>query len=136
MNKLFLFLLCVLLFSCGNKTNSILDFSWLQGKWIGTSGDEDIFEEWTLSSNNSLTSFGGSVKNGDTIFTEHIKIEQRGKDIFYVPSVKHNDGPVDFRFTGYKNDSIIFENPQHDFSQSGNSPPTALASKDHTLKTL
>lgn len=117
MQKATFFLFCFLIFSCGDNKVTISDFSWLQGKWTGVSSDEIIFEKWTIASNGSMDGFSGSISNGDTIYTETVKIEQRGNDIFYVPSVKHNGGPVDFKFTGYKNDSIVFENPLHDFPQ-------------------
>ena len=117
MRKFILFLFCFALFSCGNKNVSISDFSWLQGKWEGSSDDLYCFEQWQSFSGNSMNGIGGAVSGKDTIFSEKIKIEQRGEDVFYIPTVKENGGAVDFKFTGYKNDSIVFENPLHDFPQ-------------------
>lgn len=117
MNKSILFFVCILLFSCGSKKACISDFSWLQGKWIGSSDGMDSFEQWESIVGNSMNGIGGAISGKDTVFSEKIKIEQRGEDIFYVPTVKENAGPVDFKFTGLKNDSMVFENPFHDFPQ-------------------
>ncbi len=116
MHKLILFFLCILLFSCEKKF-SISDFSWLQGKWIGTDDGLAFFEKWDSISENMMHGKGGAISGKDTVFSEKLKIEQRGENIFYVPTVKENASPVDFKFMGYKNDSLIFENPLHDFPQ-------------------
>lgn len=117
MKKIFFLLFCISIFSCGNKKVAISDFSWLEGKWTGTAGQMNFFEEWSSLNGNCMTGKGGAISGGDTVFSESIKIEQRGEDVFYIPSVKENGGAVDFKFTGYKSDSIVFENPQHDFPQ-------------------
>lgn len=117
MKKLLFLLVGAFLFSCGNKKTTINDFTWLQGKWEGASQDLNFFEEWKPSQENVLDGFGGGISGKDTVFSEKIKIEERADGIFYVPTVKENGGAVDFKFTGYKNDSIVFENPQHDFPQ-------------------
>ncbi len=96
---------------------SISDFSWLQGKWEGTADGMNFFEEWKPISGNVMNGKGGAISGTDTVFSEKINIEQRGDEIFYIPDVKENAGPVDFKFTGIKADSIVFENPKHDFPQ-------------------
>ena len=117
MYKLLLFLFCLLLFSCGNKKNSISDFSWLEGKWVGAADDMSFFEQWSKLQGNAMNGFGGAVSGKDTVFTEKIKIEERVDGIFYIPTVQENGGSVDFKFTGTKNDTVIFENPLHNFPQ-------------------
>ncbi|HLC83415.1 MAG TPA: DUF6265 family protein [Bacteroidia bacterium] len=117
MKKIIFFAFCLLSFSCGNKTVGIADFTWLQGKWMGTSEGMDFFEQWKPLQGNLLDGQGGAVSGKDTVFSEKIKIEQRGEDVFYTANVQENGGPVDFKFTGYKQDSIVFENPKHDFPQ-------------------
>lgn len=106
-----------ILISCKNEKPTIADFKWLEGKWLGTSEDMDFFEEWQPLKDNLLDGHGGGFSGADTLFSEKIQIEQRGDDLFYIANVQGSVGAVDFKFTGYKNDSIVFENPQHDFPQ-------------------
>lgn len=118
MKKIVFFTFCILSFSCGNKKVTLSDLTWLEGKWVGiTPEGTTFFEKWKLLEGNLLDGEGGEISGSDTIFSEKLKIEQRGEDIFYVPNVKENGGPIDFKFTGYKQDSVVFENPQHDFPQ-------------------
>ncbi len=117
MKQLFVIVVCLLLISCSGNKITISDFAWLEGKWEGTSKEMSFYEEWSSINGNSMTGKGGAISGSDTVFSESIKIEQRGEEVFYIPSVKENIGAVDFKFTGYKNDSIVFENPAHDFPQ-------------------
>ncbi len=117
MKKILFILFCISLFSCGNKKIAISDFVWLQGKWAGTDGGMDFFEDWDSLNGNSMSGQGGAISGTDTVFSEKLKLEQRGEELFYIPNVKENGGSVDFKFSGYKNDSIVFENPAHDFPQ-------------------
>lgn len=103
--------------SCNNKKPGISEFSWLEGKWAGTMQGTEFFEEWQAIKGNGMDGKGGAVLGEDTVFSEKIKIEQKGKDVFYTATVSENGRPVDFKFTGYKSDSIVFENPEHDFPQ-------------------
>lgn len=117
MQKLFFLLICIFSISCGNKKVGVSDFTWLQGKWMGSSEEMEFFEQWKPLQGNLLDGQGGAVSGKDTVFSEKIKIEQRGEDIFYTANVQENGGSVDFKFTGYKQDSIVFENLKHDFPQ-------------------
>jgi len=105
------------LFSCKGNKKDLSQFSWLQGKWEGTADDEQIAEQWQPINGNTMSGSGWAIAGQDTVFKEQMTIEQRGEDIFYIAMVAENGGPVDFKYTGEKNDSIVFENPQHDFPQ-------------------
>lgn len=117
MKKIIFLLFCLSLFSCGNKKVTVSDFAWLEGKWKGVEDGMISFEEWKPLQGKLLEGEGGSISGSDTVFYEFIKIEQRGEDLFYTVSVEGSSEIVDFKFTGYKNDSIIFENLKHDFPQ-------------------
>ncbi len=117
MKKIFFFFPLLIFLSCSSKKSDISQFGWLSGKWVGTVKGEIFYEEWSEPQGMIMTGHGYEVKGNDTVFSENIKIEQRGTDFFYIPDVKENNGPVDFKFTGASNDSLIFENPQHDFPQ-------------------
>lgn len=117
MKKSLVLLFCISLFACSEKKITISDFTWIQGKWTGSSEGMSFFEDWKPLQGNLMEGRGGAISGSDTVFSEKIKIEQRGEELFYIPNVAENGGPVDFKFTGYKQDSIVFENPKHDFPQ-------------------
>ena len=115
-NYIFGLSLLFLLSACADKKKSVEQFSWMTGKWKGTANQTVLVEEWQPVKNNVLAGTGFAISGKDTTFAERLKIEQRGDDFYYIPTLPKN-GPVDFKFTGLKNDSIVFENPQHDFPQ-------------------
>jgi hypothetical protein len=51
----------------------------------------------------------------DTVHSETIELLWEGDDIFYIPTVKGNAGPVRFKLTENNGQSAVFENPEHDF---------------------
>jgi hypothetical protein len=110
-------LFCFYFFSCNYKKTTISDFSWLEGKWVGSTNGLNLFEVWLPAKDFTLKGIAGGHRGADTVFFETIKIEQRGADFFYVARRVNNKQPVDFKFVGYKKDSIVFENSNHDFPQ-------------------
>jgi hypothetical protein len=117
MKKLVAISFILVLFSCGNKKASIEDFTWIEGKWNGTTGEMNFFEDWQPLAGKVLNGRGGAFVGTDTVFSEKVRIEEREDGVYYVATVKENSAPVDFKFTGYNKDSIVFENPAHDFPQ-------------------
>ncbi len=103
-------------FGCKDKNVELSDFSWLSGKWSGMQDETQFSEIWKSAEGNSMSGRGIAIANNDTVFSENIRLEQRGDDLFYTVNVSGEDG-VDFKFSGYKNDSAVFENPEHDFPQ-------------------
>jgi hypothetical protein len=116
-NKFVLILFSFVFVSCNTKNISLSDFSFLQGKWSVSADSLEYFEEWLPANDLVMQGKGGELRGRDTVFFETIKIEQRGTDFFYIVTGIDNDLPVYFKFTGFKNDSIVFENPRHDFPQ-------------------
>lgn len=116
--KLFTFIIGLLLLtSCASNTVDIKKFAWLQGKWEGSYNEMQTFEEWQPMNGKSMSGNGGVLSGTDTMFVEKIKMEQRDGVLYYSATVPGNTGPVEFKFTGFINDSTIFENPEHDFPQ-------------------
>jgi len=119
--KLFLFLVfLVISFSLKAQTGSDLNmgsFYYLEGKWIIEKPDKNIFEEWKKENDTLMISISYYVQNGDTANAENVRLEKIGNEIFYIPTVEHNEGPVKFRLTSLIKNKAVFENPLHDFPQ-------------------
>lgn len=116
MKKLLFPLVLIGLMSC-HKKKDLTPFRWMSGKWKGETDRSVLYEEWSAVQNDKMYGKSWEMQGNDTVFSEAITLEQRGDDFYYVANVKENGGPVDFKFTGKHRDSIIFENPAHDFPQ-------------------
>jgi hypothetical protein len=103
--------------SCNRPEADITSFEWLVGKWVGKYDSVPIFEQWKPREGKVMMGRGGVLSGKDTVFSEKISIEQRGYELYYIAIVGHNREPAEFKFTGYKNDTAVFENPLHDFPQ-------------------
>jgi len=106
--------------------DSVPDFeklSWLEGAWISEppageeSGDSNVVSEesWKRIDARTLEGHSYTIKQGDTVFTEKLRLEQNEEGIFYIATVPHNPGPVYFKSIRIEEDEAVFENPAHDF---------------------
>lgn len=93
--------------------------SWLIGAWQNNSNQEISTEIWKRNNDSTLSAISYTTKGSDTIFFETIILQQNGKDLFYIPTVKNqnNNKPVSFTLTTYTPNQVIFENAAHDFPQ-------------------
>ncbi|WP_297332935.1 DUF6265 family protein [Flavobacterium sp.] len=112
----------VLLISCkhDDKYANIQKAVWLVGSWGNTSADETLTEIWQKL-NDSVFAGQAFVINeeNDTVFFEHIRIEERKGELFYIVTVPdQNEGQaVPFKMTTINDSLIVFENPEHDYPQ-------------------
>lgn len=88
---------------------------WIADRWIYTDGKETTYENWVKTNDTLYSGESYTVRDGDTVFNEQLKIEKNGDDVFYTAIVKHNPGPVSFKLTEINNNKAVFENPEHDF---------------------
>lgn len=93
--------------------------SWLLGSWQSVMPEGTIVEEWKTLNDSVFSARSFFVNAKDTSFGETITLEQKGKELYYIPVVKdQNEGkPVPFRLTSPAGEELAFENPEHDFPQ-------------------
>ena len=96
------------------------DFAPLQkltGTWMMSLKNGQLFEVWTLTDGNTLTSKSYRVRGSDTASLETVVLSLAENRITYTPTVPNqNQGqPVQFVLTKIDNSGYSFENPQHDF---------------------
>jgi hypothetical protein len=94
--------------------------NWLIGTWINKSLRVTNYEAWKKGNDSTLVGRSYTVKGGDTIFLEHIKLVRQGDEIHYIPTVPdQNSGmPVTFKMTFLDSNKFVFENQAHDFPQT------------------
>jgi len=115
--KLLLYLVIFINFSMAQNKPDMEKLSWIIDRWISNDGESTSYEHWEKQNKNLFIGGSETVKNGDTIFNEKLKIEKIGDDIFYIADVKHNPALVYFKMTTLSDDEAVFENPEHDFPQ-------------------
>jgi hypothetical protein len=93
---------------------ALAKFAWLAGTWRVADGPMQIEERWTVPAGNMMTGMGRTLKNGDTIFFDFFRIENRKRGIFYVAQPK-GQPPTDFELVSSDPNKLVFENLQHDF---------------------
>ena len=127
--KFFIFIaITSIFFSCNNsntietKSNefsAIENASWLIGEWQNTSSEGILTEAWEKLNDSTYAGKSFFVIGKDTVSSETIRLEQHGKTLLYIPTVKdqNNEQPISFVQISSSNKQMIFENPKHDFPQ-------------------
>lgn len=116
MRSLFLLLLFCVLNSSAQETQKDSQFGWLCGNWERTNGPEDIFttEKWEQISDEVYAGVGISMKNGQVVFEEQLKLFKLNGDWLYrVTGV--NEEPTDFKLTTISKNGFTAENPANEF---------------------
>ncbi|MBL7767288.1 MAG: hypothetical protein JNJ58_14405 [Chitinophagaceae bacterium] len=92
---------------------------WLEGQWEHRSPDEYSVEIWKRMNDTLMQAENFMLAGKDTMFRESILLQQIGKDVFYCPHVsnQNHDSIIRFKLIMAQGDSLVFENPQHDFPQ-------------------
>ena len=90
--------------------------SWLQGCWESVSGDRVIEEHWSAPRAGSMLSIGRTVRGTALVEYEFVIVRERGEQLVYIA---HPSGQpsAEFLSTTLSPESVVFENPQHDYPQ-------------------
>lgn len=103
--------------SYSQSNRNMEDLLWLVDSWINIGGETVSYEHWKKADDSLLEGSSETIKNGNTVFSEKLKIVKEKEGIYYVAEVKHNPLPVYFKLTMVSKNKAVFENPQHDFPQ-------------------
>jgi hypothetical protein len=92
---------------------------WMLGEWQQDHGKKITTETWTKLSPSTYEGFGQTVlKSEDKItFIESLRIIEMSGEVFYLAKVSHNEFPISFKLSECSNNSVVFENANHDFPQ-------------------
>ena len=89
-------------------------YAWLAGCWRFSKDGSAVEEQWTTPKGHVMTGMGRTLKNGNTVFFDFFRIENRKRGIFYVAQPK-GQPPTDFELVNSDPNKLVFENLQHDF---------------------
>jgi hypothetical protein len=119
---------------------SIAKAQWLIGKWQNATPDGMAGEAWEKKDDSSFTGRSFFVKGKDTLSSEALRLSCINDTLFYIPTVsnQNNGQPVKFWLREITDNSLVFENPQHDFPQQISyrlvTPDSLMAEISGTMK--
>lgn len=90
---------------------------WLVGRWENNSEEGNLSETWKKENDSTLLGESYFEIKGDTVFAEHISLEERNGKLSYVVTIpdQNNEKPVAFELTSADVHLLVFENPKHDY---------------------
>lgn len=132
MNKLiFLVVLVISSVSCKNnskkevvssetfvKTYPEIDaLQWLVGKWSNTETERKSYETWSQKNDSTLTSFSYTTVENDTVFAEHLTLQEHAKGVFLTVKVpgQNEAEAITFKKISTPEGVFTFGNEAHDF---------------------
>lgn len=101
-------------------TDVLANYRSLVGEWVDRGSPKfTCFERWTAEGDSVLKGFGYVMAKGDTVFIEDLRLEEVNGQVVYSARIEsQNNGQwVPFTAQGSGDDSLVFENPGHDFPQ-------------------
>lgn len=101
------------------QPGQIAKAEWLIGSWENKSEFGDLSENWTKVNDSTFQGTSYFIKGKDTLHSETVELSQKGDALIYSPNVKGQNGdlPVAFKMTSATANTLVFENPAHDFPQ-------------------
>ena len=102
-----------------NKYDKISQMEWLTGRWEHKDGNMASTEVWAKQNDSTLSGFGYALSGKDTVFKEYLRIQQKGQDLYYIPTVpdQNNGTAVLFTLIHDTAGQFVFENKAHDYPQ-------------------
>ncbi len=93
------------------------DFSWLLGSWqrINEKEGRQTFEHWKKKSKEEFIGIGCTLKGGDTIWQEAMKLKKLGNKWSFEVLGKGETESTVFTLTEMSDESFTCENPENEF---------------------
>lgn len=97
-----------------DKNKSVNEISWLAGRWKSKNAEPSFEEHWMSPKGGIMIGMGREMNGGRLEFHEYLRIEQRKDGLVYVAQPMGRK-ETEFRLTNENKNTLMFENPEHDF---------------------
>lgn len=99
------------------QKNRLPQLKWLIGRWENNSDQGNLSEIWEPADDSTYSGASYFVIQGDTVFSESVRLEERKGTINYCVTVpgQNNGKEVCFELTKLDGKNLTFENPKHDY---------------------
>lgn len=98
------------------QSTGIERIAWLQGCWEAVSAERTIEEHWMAPRGNSMLGVSRTVRGDSLVAYELVVVREQGDQLVYQA---HPSGQASAEFVSrvVDEESVVFENLQHDFPQ-------------------
>ena len=118
----------VISYSTDSSPNGLEQFQWLIGQWNSSLGyGKENIEQWVQKDEFTIEGSGQLVVNGDTIFTEGMKIQKIGDQLYYILALDEKQKEVRFKLQSIDPQMAIFE------TEEKRKPNQQLILEQHSL---
>jgi hypothetical protein len=93
---------------------SLTQLSFILGNYSNEKDGVVTSERWFAPGGKVMLGVGSTVKNGQTVFFEYLRIESREDGIYYIAQPRGNP-PTPFKLVESTATQVKFENPNNDF---------------------
>ena len=97
------------------EEHGLAAFRWILGDWQRESATRTVVERWREVSDVTFEGISFTIADGDTVVSEHLRLERFDDDIFYTAKPKGASFPTPFKLIHSDDTMAEFENPTHDF---------------------
>lgn len=111
-----LVLTLVIVPSLGCAASGVEQLGWLAGCWASDGADPGSGEQWMAPAGGTLLGMARQVRGRRTVSHEWLRIEGTGGKLTYVARPAGQD-EARFEAAVATGQSVVFENPSHDFAQ-------------------
>ena len=95
---------------------TIAQVGWISGTWIGTTASGATVEErWTPAATGSMMAISRTLRDNVMSAFEFLCIVERDGGLVYQAMPNGRSPATDFTATKVEGESVVFENPSHDF---------------------
>jgi len=98
------------------QSTGIQRLAWLQGCWEFVSGARSVEEYWMAPRGDSMVSVSRTVSDGSLVGYELVVVREQGDQLAFEAHPSGQPTAV-FVSSTIGEQSVVFENPQHDFPQ-------------------
>jgi hypothetical protein len=92
------------------------NLEWLSGYWTAEVDGTNMEELWLPESNGTMIGIHRDLFNSGKVFFEYLRIVQTENSISFYASPMGKK-PTEFKLKSLNEQSVVFENPEHDFPQ-------------------
>ena len=99
------------------SAGDVATLDWLAGCWSGQAGPITFEEQWSKPVGGRMMGMARTLKQNQAVFSEFMRIEQKGGDAVFTPRIGTPEPPVSFPSIRHTATEVVFENA--DLSESG-----------------
>lgn len=97
--------------------SSVESLAWLAGCWQPEKGDAGSGEHWLAPAGGTMLGVSRTVRNGKTVEFEFMQLRTNAEGKLVFIALPSGQQETTFVASTVTEDSVTFENPQHDFPQ-------------------